>query len=90
MVEDEESFDEKLAHWSVPELQDELSRTDHYGPKKLNRLEQEITKRQNATDDPPPEPDVEVQELPTARGRQVLIVAAILAVIAIGLMFYLG
>ena len=90
MAEENESFDEKLAHWTVPELKDELSRTDHYGPKKLNRLEQEITRRGNATDDSPVEPDVEAREVPTGRGSLGIVVGVILAVLVIGLALYFG
>ncbi|MDZ7686939.1 MAG: hypothetical protein U5O39_19950 [Gammaproteobacteria bacterium] len=55
---DNETFDEKLARWTITELKYELTKRNIYGEKKLRRLEQELARRELAAAGQKPDPDL--------------------------------
>lgn len=85
MPENEESFDEKLVRWTVPEMEYELTRKNVYGPKKLKRLEQEIAKRkmEEAEAD-----SAETEDEPVNWVRMAVIVVTIFGIVGFALALY--
>lgn len=83
----EESFEDKLARWTVSELRYELTKENIYGRRKLNRLKQELARRELAMAGQSPDADL-VMKVDINWTRLGVIVAFIFGVVGLAIALY--